>query len=181
MKKRSNLVITSILYRLVLVLLLSCKKPEDPAPNTPALSFTLQGKKYSYTSNGIKDISGKVADAFGYNIVKGKKIKDAVTHIEVIGSSNNESLHFIADYKSYFPLEGDSVYYSLTVGSKVYKFQNLVTPPAEKNYISAFTGTTATFYKGEFHGSVPFFTDLGTVQNIKIEDGTFLVTKSADQ
>ena len=70
--KNFNLIIRLIIFLVTvgsLSFISGCKKDEvlvDPASDTPSLSFTFNGKKYSYKSNGIKDTNGKVADAFGY-------------------------------------------------------------------------------------------------------------------
>ena len=185
--KNFNLIIRLIIFLVTvgsLSFISGCKKDEvlvDPASDTPSLSFTFNGKKYSYKSNGIKDTNGKVADAFGYFKNKQIPVADYKTYAEVNGTSGGDKIIFKATYNSGLPLEGDVVNYSLTVGSVIYTLQNTVTLKAGKNYLKNLNGKTANFFEGEFTGDFATFTSLGTVQKVTVADGTFLVTRAADQ
>lgn len=174
-----------LIFATIVLLFTQCKKDPadltDPAPGTPAISFTFNGTKYEYVSNGIKDANGKVLDAFGNRIVNNLTVNNYKTNIEVSGTSNNVPIKFTATYNSIIPLSGDNVIYSLKVGNNAYTLQTVVTDVKGNNYVTFFNGKTANFYEGKFSGEFIFFGEAGIIQRISITDGTFLVTQAQDQ
>ena len=174
-----------LIFAAMVLLFTQCRKDPanltDPAPGTPALSFTFDGTKYEYVSNGIKDSNGKALDAFGNRVVNNLTVSNYKTHIEVSGTSNNVPIQFSATYNSVIPLAGDNVLYTLKVGNDVYTLSAAVTDVNGNNYVTFFNGKTANFYQGKFSGEFIFFAEAGIIQRISITDGTFLVTQAKDQ